>query len=194
MFVAWMCDASIFGILDRCYRFLIASCSDHSVLAGGLRCSSCDRIGFGIEREPGRDYQRSIFCAVARGGRLHFRLTPKSICSTIENMPPAAIEETHFQVLRIVDSRPELTQRELADELGVSIGKANYVLNALIEKGLVKARNFKNSRNKAAYAYCLTPAGIEEKGRVTVRFLRRKMEEYEQMRKEIEELRKEVGE
>lgn len=109
-------------------------------------------------------------------------------------MPSVATEETHFQVLRLLDRRPELTQRELADELGVSVGKANYVLNALIERGLVKARNFKNSRNKAAYAYILTPAGIEEKARVTVRFLKRKMEEYEIIRNEIEELKKEAGE
>lgn len=111
----------------------------------------------------------------------------------IEQMAHPATEETHFQVLRLLERRPDLTQRELADELGVSLGKANYVLNALIEKGLVKARNFKNSRNKAAYAYFLTPAGIEEKARITVRFLKRKMDEYEQIRKEIEELREEVG-
>lgn len=109
-------------------------------------------------------------------------------------MPHSVSDEVHLHVLRLLDRRPELTQRELADELGVSVGKANYVLNALIEKGLVKARNFKNSRNKAAYAYFLTPAGIEEKARVTVRFLKRKMDEYEQIRKEIEELQEEVGE
>jgi len=109
-------------------------------------------------------------------------------------MPHSASDETHYQVLRLLDRRPELTQRELADELGVSVGKANYVLNALIEKGLVKARNFKNSRNKSAYAYFLTPAGMEEKARVTVRFLRRKMDEYEQIKKEIEELKKELDE
>lgn len=108
-------------------------------------------------------------------------------------MPHTVSDEVHLNVLRLLDRRPELTQRELADELGVSLGKANYVVNALIEKGLVKARNFKNSRNKAAYAYFLTPAGIEEKTRVTVRFLKRKMDEYEQIRKEIEELQEEVG-
>lgn len=112
----------------------------------------------------------------------------------IEQMAHPATDDTHFQVLRLLDRRPELTQRELADELGVSLGKANYVLNALIEKGLVKARNFKNSRNKAAYAYFLTPAGIEEKARITVRFLRRKMDEYELIKREIEELKREVGE
>lgn len=86
-----------------------------------------------------------------------------------------------------------MTQRELAFELGFSVGKANYVLKALIERGLVKARNFKNSRNKAAYAYYLTPVGMEEKARVTLRFLKRKMEEYEVIRIEIEDLKREVG-
>lgn len=112
----------------------------------------------------------------------------------IEQMPSVATEETHFQVLRLLQRRPELTQRELADELGVSVGKANYVLKALMEKGLVKARNFKNSRNKSAYAYILTAAGIEEKTRVTVRFLKRKMAEYERIKREIEELKKEAEE
>ena len=108
-------------------------------------------------------------------------------------MPTRVSEDTHFYVLRLLEKNPELTQRELADRLGVSVGKANYVLNALIEKGLVKARNFKNSKNKSAYAYILTPDGIEEKARVTVRFLKRKIEEYEVMKAEIEELGREVG-
>lgn len=102
------------------------------------------------------------------------------------------MNEIHFQTLRLIERQPELTQRELAVELGVSVGKANYVLAALIEKGLIKARNFKNSRNKAAYAYYLTPAGIEEKAHVTVSFLKRKMHEYEQMKREIEELKQEL--
>lgn len=109
-------------------------------------------------------------------------------------MLSSATDETHFQALRLLDRRPDLTQRELADALGISLGKANYVLNALIEKGFVKARNFKNSRNKAAYAYFLTPAGVEEKARATMRFLKRKMEEYERIKREIEELKKEAGE
>lgn len=102
------------------------------------------------------------------------------------------MNEIHFQTLRLIERQPELTQRELAAELGVSVGKANYVLAALIEKGLIKARNFKNSRNKIAYAYYLTPSGIEEKARTTVSFLKRKMHEYEQMKREIEELKQEM--
>ena len=104
------------------------------------------------------------------------------------NMP----EETHYHVLRIIESNPEITQRELARELGVSLGKANYCLKSLIELGWVKANNFKNSKNKLAYAYLLTPKGIEQKGRITVRFLQRKMKEYEALRDEIDRLKKEV--
>lgn len=122
-----------------------------------------------------------------------FLFDRSAMCSRLELMASPIQDETHFRALRLLARRPELTQRELAHELGVSLGKANYVLKALIEKGLVKARNFKNSRNKAAYAYVLTPAGIEEKARITVRFLRRKMDEYERIKGEIEELRKEVG-
>ncbi len=87
-----------------------------------------------------------------------------------------------------------MTQRELADVLGVSLGKTNYILRALVEKGLVKARNFKNNKNKSAYAYLLTPRGIEEKARLTYHFLQRKQEEYRELRREIEQLEREVDE
>jgi EPS-associated MarR family transcriptional regulator len=108
-------------------------------------------------------------------------------------MNTQSTEDVRFHVLRLIQREPELTQRELADRLGVSLGKANYLLNALIEKGLIKARNFKNSKNKAAYAYILTPDGIDEKARVAVRFLRRKEQEYEELRREIEELGRELN-
>ena len=101
--------------------------------------------------------------------------------------------ETHLQVLRHIEANPEITQRELAQELGVSVGKVNYCLKALIQKGWVKASNFKNSRNKSAYVYLLTPAGIERKARITVAYLRRKVEEYETLKQEIEERRQEVA-
>ncbi len=77
-------------------------------------------------------------------------------------------------------------------ELGVSLGKTNYCLKAMLDKGWIKARNFKNSRNKIAYIYLLTPKGIERKAKVAVRFLKRKLEEYETLEREIEQLRKEV--
>ena len=101
-------------------------------------------------------------------------------------------DEIHYKVLRVIESRPDITQRELASELGVSLGKINYCLQALIEKGLVKANNFKNNKNKLAYAYLLTPKGIEQKARITANFLKRKMDEYEILRHEIDELQKEV--
>lgn len=102
------------------------------------------------------------------------------------------MDEAHYKLLRLIESRPDATQRELARALGVSLGKVNYCVNALVEKGLVKARNFRNSRNKLAYAYLLTPRGIERKTAVTVQFLRRKIAEYEMLEREIAELRREV--
>jgi EPS-associated MarR family transcriptional regulator len=100
--------------------------------------------------------------------------------------------DTHLKVLRHLEDNPEITQRELAKELGISLGKANYCLKALIEKGWVKANNFKNSNNKSAYAYLLTPTGIERKAQITARYLRRKMEEYEALKHEIEQLKAEM--
>ncbi len=102
------------------------------------------------------------------------------------------MEEAHFKLLRLIESRPQLTQRQLARELGMSLGKINYCLHALIDKGWIKARNFHNSNNKLSYAYLLTPRGIEHKAAITVHFLRRKMAEYETLRKEIRVLRREV--
>ncbi len=106
-------------------------------------------------------------------------------------MPPSP-QETHLKVLRHLEDNPNVTQRELAETLGVSLGKTNYCLKALINKGLVKAKNFKNSANKRAYLYILTPKGIETKARISVRFLQRKMEEYEALRLEIEQLKSEL--
>ena len=101
-------------------------------------------------------------------------------------------QEIHLKVLRHLENDPEITQRELAKKLGISLGKANYCLKALIDKGLIKAGNFKNSNNKSAYIYLLTPKGIEEKSRITVHFLKRKIEEYEQLQVEIDQLRREA--
>jgi len=101
-------------------------------------------------------------------------------------------QEIHLKVLRQLQAQPDITQRELARNLGVSVGKANYCLKALIDRGLVKANNFKNSKNKVAYVYLLTPSGIETKAQITVRFLKRKLNEYEQLKQEIEELKLEL--
>ena len=102
-------------------------------------------------------------------------------------------EDTHYQVLRILEQNPQISQRELAKEMGVSLGKVNYCLKALVDKGLVKVSNFKNSANKRAYFYVLTPRGMEAKARISVRFLQRKMEEYEALKVEIEELEAELS-
>ena len=91
--------------------------------------------------------------------------------------------QIHLKVLRIIEENPEITQRELAQELNISLGKVNYCLKALIQKGWVKANNFKNSNNKSAYAYLLTPKGIERKTKITARYLRSKIEEYESLKK-----------
>jgi len=107
----------------------------------------------------------------------------------VSHPPIAMTEDTHYHVFKILETNPSISQRELAGELGVSLGKANYCVRALIDKGLVKASNFKNSENKRAYFYVLTPKGIEAKAKISVRFLARKMEEYEALRVEIEELK-----
>ena len=96
--------------------------------------------------------------------------------------------------MRLIQENPQLTQRDLARQLGVSLGKANYCLKALVEKGFVKAENFQRSDHKLAYAYLLTPSGIEEKARVTVAFLRRKIQEFEALKAEIEGLQFMAGE
>ena len=100
--------------------------------------------------------------------------------------------DTHLKVLRSIEENPEITQRELAKKLGVSLGKVNYCLKALIDRGWIKANNFKRSNNKASYAYLLTPRGIEEKAKITVHFLKQRIREYEQIKREIVELEREV--
>jgi EPS-associated MarR family transcriptional regulator len=101
-------------------------------------------------------------------------------------------EEVRYKLLKLLEPNPGLSQREVARELGVSLGKVNYCLKALVDKGWIKAANFKNSKNKSAYMYLLTPRGIEEKARVTAQFLQTKMREYEALREELEQIRYEV--
>ena len=102
-------------------------------------------------------------------------------------------EEIHYHVLKHIESNPSITQRELAKELGVSVGKVNYCLKALIDKGWIKANNFKNSNKKLAYFYILTPSGLEQKAKITVNFLKRKINDYEELKKEIEILKNEIS-
>ena len=103
-------------------------------------------------------------------------------------------EDTTFRVMRLLEENPDLTQRELAERLGISVGGLNYCLKALMGKGLVKMKNFANSKNKFGYVYVLTPSGLAEKTSLTQRFLKRKIEEYELLKAEIEALRLEVPE
>ena len=98
-------------------------------------------------------------------------------------------EDTHFRIMRILQENPDLTQRELADQLGMSVGGLNFCLKALIDKGFVKMGNFQKSKNKFKYVYLLTPQGVAERVMLTSRFLQRKMEEYEALKAEIERLR-----
>lgn len=95
-------------------------------------------------------------------------------------------------LMRVINENPQMTQRDLSSRLGLSLGKINFLIKSLIEKGFIKADNFKNSNNKISYLYLLTPAGIEEKTKITYRFLKRKMEEYEKLENEIRHLKKEV--
>jgi EPS-associated MarR family transcriptional regulator len=96
--------------------------------------------------------------------------------------------ELQFRVLRLLESNPHLTQRELSKALGVSLGGVNYCLNALVVRGSVKVQNFRKSNNKWAYAYLLTPQGIGDKAALTSGFLKRKIQEYQQLKEEIESL------
>ncbi|VWX60810.1 MarR family EPS-associated transcriptional regulator [Sphingorhabdus sp. 109] len=103
-------------------------------------------------------------------------------------------EDTRFRVLRLLAENPEMSQREMAEAVGVSVGSMHYVLNALIEKGLVKLGNFTAAEDKRRYAYKLTLNGISEKAAMTRRFLLRKMEEHEALKAEIESLAAELPE
>jgi EPS-associated MarR family transcriptional regulator len=100
-------------------------------------------------------------------------------------------DEMPLKLMRLIEANPKVTQRDVAYEFGISLGKVNYCLRALVHKGWIKAVRFKNSRNKVAYRYLLTPRGIEQKTLLTGRFLKIKMREYESLRAEIEELRRE---
>ena len=101
-------------------------------------------------------------------------------------------DEYRYKILKILEVNPEISQRDLARELNISLGRVNFCLKALIEKGLLKATNFRNSHNKLAYMYLLTPSGIEEKSVITARFLKIKMKEYANLEAEIKELRREA--
>jgi EPS-associated MarR family transcriptional regulator len=101
--------------------------------------------------------------------------------------------DVHYKLMRLLDANPGMSQREVAREMGISLGKVNYCLQALMRKGWIKATNFKNSQNKAAYMYLLTPRGLESKASLTLKYLKIKVLEYEALRVEIEEMRREAA-
>lgn len=111
----------------------------------------------------------------------------------MENQRKTKLEiNESLMLMRAIDANPQITQRELSTSLGLSLGKINFLVRAMVGKGFIKADNFKNSKNKIAYLYCLTPKGIEEKAKITYRYMKRKMAEYEKLEQEIQQLKKEV--
>ena len=102
-------------------------------------------------------------------------------------------DEYRYRILKLLERNPGASQRDIARELGVSLGRVNYCLQALVEKGLIKANNFRQNESKRAYLYLLTPKGIQEKARVTVRFLKVKLDEYETLKREVAQLQREAG-
>lgn len=102
-------------------------------------------------------------------------------------------DEYRYRILKLLETDPHASQRRIADELGISLGRVNFCLQALVEKGLIKVNNFRSNTNKRAYLYYLTPKGFDEKAKVTVRFLKAKLDEYENLKLEVEQLRREAG-
>lgn len=102
-------------------------------------------------------------------------------------------DEIAYKLLKLIEAEPHLSQRDIAQKMGVSLGKTNYCLKALVDKGFIKLQNFYNNKKKSAYIYFLTPQGIEEKAAVTYRFLQRKIKEYEDIKIEIESLKTEAA-
>lgn len=102
-------------------------------------------------------------------------------------------DELKYHLLKLLESDPNLSQRAISKEMGISLGKVNYCLHGLIDKGIIKAKNFYKNKNKTAYTYYLTPKGLEEKGKITFRFLQSKINEYENLKTEIEDIRKEAS-
>jgi EPS-associated MarR family transcriptional regulator len=101
-------------------------------------------------------------------------------------------KQSQYQILKSLEQDPNYTQRQLSKDLDLSLGKVNYCLRSIVEKGFVKIDNFKNSKNKSQYSYLLTPKGIEEKAKLTMEFIRIKTQEYEQLKDEIESLKIDV--
>lgn len=131
--------------------------------------------------------------AIAVASQKH-QILQRELIKSMTSRQAKLQEDTYFRVMRILQDNPDLTQRELAEKLGISVGGMNYCLKALMRKGLVKMRNFANSKNKFGYVYVLTPVGMAEKAAIARLFLQRKMKEYEALKAEIDALRAEVDE
>lgn len=101
-------------------------------------------------------------------------------------------QEIQYKILKLLSSEPNLSQRAVADRMGISLGKTNYVLSELGGKGIIKMKRFKNAARKASYAYMLTPHGLEQKAKITAQFLKRKLAEYETIKSQIEEITQEL--
>ena len=117
---------------------------------------------------------------------------------TAANVDAAALDqalhlEIHFKVMRLLQAKPDMSQRQMAKALGLSLGKTNYCVQALLKKGWLKLQNFSGNANKQAYAYLLTPEGIANKAQLTTRFLQRKQQEYVLLKAEIEALQREAN-
>ena len=109
------------------------------------------------------------------------------------HLPRPLSDDVHYRLLKILEAQPKASQRQLAAALGISLGKINYCVKALLDQGWIKATNFKNSQHKLAYAYLLTPSGVDAKARLTARFLKQQIAEYEALKAEIEQLSAEVS-
>ena len=103
-------------------------------------------------------------------------------------------QEIHYRLLKVLSQDPQLGQRDMAKRMGISLGKVNYCISELAAKGWIKITRFRSAKNKIPYTYLLTPKGLEEKGKLTLRFLKRKLSEYEEIKKQIRELHYEVEE
>ena len=121
--------------------------------------------------------------------------TVQFLNSNIYNMKrdkdPLFKDEEYFNIIRKISKDSNISQREISTELGISLGKVNYCLRALKEKGFIKIKNFRKSKNKMKYFYVLTPKGISEKTKITIRFMKQKMREYDELKKEIKKHNKE---
>jgi EPS-associated MarR family transcriptional regulator len=145
-----------------------------------------------VQRHGGSVLKALYRSAICPFGKPPFHPVPAATAPAHSPRITRLQEEMRFKVLHALQQQPDMNQRQLADMLGVSLGKANYLLRALVEKGLLKARNFRNSQNKLAYAYLLTPSGIAQKAELTRGYLERKTAEFEALKGEIERLKAEV--